>query len=203
MAVPLGVLAAIYLTEYGGRRRLPGFIRFFADVMTGVPSIVMGLFVYTIWVLKHGLTGFSGSLALGALMLPIIIRSTEEILKLVPDDLRRASDALGARRWRTTMTVVVPSALPGIVSGVMLAIARAAGETAPLLFTIGAARKANFNAFEGPNTALSVQIFRNANQPFPAAQDRAWGAAFTLIMIVFIFTIIARVVSSRFATKTQ
>ena len=203
MAVPLGVLAAIYLTEYGGRRRLPGFIRFFADVMTGVPSIVMGLFIYTIWVLKHGLTGFAGSLALGALMLPIIIRSTEEMLKLVPDDLRRASDALGARRWRTTMTVVVPSALPGIVSGVMLAIARAAGETAPLLFTIGAARKANFNAFEGPNTALSVQIFRNANQPFPAAQDRAWGAAFTLIMIVFIFTIIARVVSSRFATKTQ
>jgi phosphate transport system permease protein len=203
MAVPLGVFAAIYLTEYGGRRRLPGFIRFFADVMTGVPSIVMGLFIYTIWVLKHGLTGFSGSLALGALMLPIIIRSTEEILKLVPDDLRRASDALGARRWRTTVTVVLPSALPGIVSGVMLAIARAAGETAPLLFTIGAARKANFNAFEGPNTALSVQIFRNANQPFQAAQDRAWGAAFTLIMIVFICTIIARVVSSRFATKTQ
>jgi phosphate transport system permease protein len=201
MAVPLGVLAAVYLQEYGGKRRLPGVIRFMADVMTGVPSIVMGLFIYTIWVLRHGLTGFSGALALGALMLPIVIRSTEEMLRLVPDDLRRASDALGARRWRTTMTVVIPAALPGIVSGVMLAVARAAGETAPLLFTIGASRKANWNAFEGVNTALPMQIYSNAKQPFPAAVDRAWGAAFTLIVIVFVCTVIARVVSSRFATR--
>ena len=199
IAVPLGVLAAIYLNEYGARRRLPTVIRFFADVMTGVPSIVMGLFIYTIWVLDHGLTGFSGSLALGALMLPIIIRSSEEMLRLVPDDLRRASDALGARRWRTTSTVVIPAALPGIVSGVMLAIARAAGETAPLLFTIGAARKANWDAFHGPNTALSVQIFGNARQPFPAAVERAWGAALTLVVIVFVCTVVARVVSSRFS----
>jgi phosphate transport system permease protein len=203
MAVPLGILAAIYLQEYGGSKRLPGVIRFMADVMTGVPSIVMGLFIYTIWVLKHGLTGFAGALALGALMLPIIIRSTEEMLRLVPADLRRASDALGARRWRTTLTVVLPAALPGIVSGVMLAIARAAGETAPLLFTIGASRKANWNAFKGVNTALPLQIFRNANQPFDAAVDRAWGAAFTLIVIVFVCTVIARVVSTRFASRTQ
>jgi phosphate transport system permease protein len=200
MAVPLGVLAAIYLNEYGGRARLPSVIRFMADVMTGVPSIVMGLFIYTIWVLDHGLTGFGGSLALGALMLPIVIRSTEEMLRLVPDDLRRASDALGARRWRTTLTVVLPAALPGIVSGVMLAIARAAGETAPLLFTIGASRRANWNVFEGVNTALPLQIYNNAKQPFPAAVDRAWGAALTLIVIVFVCTVIARVVSSRFTT---
>jgi phosphate transport system permease protein len=199
IAVPLGVLAAVYLNEYGARARLPALIRFMADVMTGVPSIVMGLFIYTIWVLDHGLTGFSGALALGALMLPIVIRSTEEMLRLVPDDLRRASDALGARRWRTTLTVVLPAALPGIVSGVMLAIARAAGETAPLLFTIGAARKANWDAFSGPNTALSVQIFGNARQPFPAAVDRAWGAALTLVVIVFVCTVVARIVSSRFA----
>ena len=203
MAVPLGVLAAIYLQEYGGSRRLPGVIRFMADVMTGVPSIVMGLFIYTIWVLQHGLSGFAGSLALGALMLPIIIRSTEEMLRLVPDDLRRASDALGARRWRTTVTVVIPAALPGIVSGVMLAVARAAGETAPLLFTIGASRKANWNAFEGVNTALPLQIYNNAKQPFDAAVDRAWGAAFTLIVIVFVCTVVARIVSSRFATRVQ
>ena len=203
MAVPLGVLAAVYLQEYGGKARLPALIRFMADVMTGVPSIVMGLFIYTIWVLRHGLSGFAGALALGALMLPIVIRSTEEMLRLVPDDLRRASDALGARRWRTTVTVVIPAALPGIVSGVMLAIARAAGETAPLLFTIGASRRANWNAFKGVNTALPLQIYNNAKQPFPAAVDRAWGAAFTLIVIVFVCTVIARIVSSRFATKVQ
>jgi phosphate transport system permease protein len=203
MAVPLGVLAAVYLQEYGGKNRLPALIRFMADVMTGVPSIVMGLFIYTIWVLRHGLSGFAGALALGALMLPIVIRSTEEMLRLVPDDLRRASDALGARRWRTTVTVVIPAALPGIVSGVMLAIARAAGETAPLLFTIGASRRANWNAFKGVNTALPLQIYNNAKQPFPAAIDRAWGAAFTLIVIVFVCTVIARIVSSRFATKLQ
>jgi phosphate transport system permease protein len=135
-------------------------------------------------------------------MLPIVIRATEEMLRLVPDDLRRASDALGARRSRTVVRVVIPAALPGIVSGAMLAVARAAGETAPLLFTIGASRKLNLNPFEGPNTALSVQIWNNAQTPFPAAHDRAWGAALTLIVIVFAFTVIARIVAARFATRT-
>jgi phosphate transport system permease protein len=203
MAVPLGVAAAIYLNEYGGASRLSRLIRFMADVMTGVPSIVMGLFVYAIWVLKHGLTGFSGALALGALMLPIVIRSSEEMLKLVPNDLRHASDAMGARRWHTVLRVTLPTALPGIVSGVMLAVARAAGETAPLLFTIGDSRKMNVNAFKGPNTALSVQIFRNAQTPFDVANQRAWGAALTLVLIVFLFTVIARVVSARFSTLSR
>jgi phosphate transport system permease protein len=200
MAVPLGVGAAIYLNEYGATGRLSRLIRFMADVMTGVPSIVMGLFVYAIWVLRFGITGFAGALALGALMLPIVIRSSEEMLKLVPNDLRHASDALGARRWHTVLRVTLPAALPGIVSGVMLAIARAAGETAPLLFTIGAARKTNTNVFEGANTALSVQIFSNAQKPFPVAVDRAWGAALTLVAIVFVFTVLARIVSARFST---
>jgi phosphate transport system permease protein len=201
MAVPLGILGAIYLHEYGGPGRLAAVVRTMADVMTGVPSIVMGLFVYSTWTLAFGLNGFGGSLALACLMLPIVIRSTEEMLKLVPDELRQASYALGNRKWRTIVTVVLPSAFGGIVSGVMLAIARAAGETAPLIFTIGAARKLNLDLFDGPMAALSVQIFKNASSSFPAATERAWGAALTLIAIVFILTILARVVSARVARK--
>jgi len=203
MAVPLGVLGAVYLHEYGGKGRLARLIRFMSDVMTGVPSIVMGLFIYTIWTLRFGLSGFAGSLALGCLMLPIVIRSTEEMLRLVPDDLRMASYALGNRKWRTIITVVLPAALGGIVSGVMLAVARAAGETAPLLFLIGASRTVNWDAFTGPNSALSLQIFTNATTPFAAAQNRAWGAALTLVGLVFILTIIARVVAARFSLKHQ
>jgi phosphate transport system permease protein len=204
IAIPLGVLAAIYLNEYGRRNALAGVIRFMADVMSGVPSIVMGLFVATVWVssgLHRGYSGLAGSLALAALMLPIVIRSSEEMLKLVPNDLRQASDALGARRWRTIVSVVLPAAVPGIVSGAMLAVARAAGETAPLLFTIGVISKVNANAFSGTNTSLSQEIWTNAQTPFPAAHDRAWGAALTLIVLVFVCTVIARVVSNRFAIK--
>jgi len=201
MAIPLGVLGAIYLNEYGKTGRLPAVVRFFADVMTGVPSIVMGLFVSAIWVVRFGVsgvTGFAGALALGCLMLPIVIRSTEEMLKLVPDDLRHGSLALGAGKARTIITVVLPTAFPGILSGVLLAIARAAGETAPLLFTIGAATTVNWNPFKGPNTALSAQIFANASQPFPGAQGRAWGAALTLIAMSFVLMLIARIVAAQF-----
>jgi phosphate transport system permease protein len=201
MAIPLGVLGAVYLHEYGKKGRLASVLRFLADVMTGVPSIIMGLFIFSIWVVRfgvNGVNGFAGALALGCLMLPIIIRSTEEMLKLVPDQQREASVALGASRARTTLTVVLPAASPGILSGVLLAIARAAGETAPLLFTIGAATSANWNPFSGPNTALSTQIFSNASQPFPAAQERAWGAALTLIGLTFILLLVSRLVASRF-----
>jgi len=206
MAIPLGILAAIYLNEYGRQNRIAKVIRFMADVMTGVPSIVMGLFIATVWVsagMHFGYSGFAGSLALGALMLPIVIRSCEEMLKLVPDDLRQASDALGARRWRTVMSVALPAALPGIVSGAMLAIARAAGETAPLLLTIGTTNVVNSNPFKGTNTTLSQTIWFNAQTPFDAAIDRAWGAALTLIVIVFVFTVLARIVASRFATVNR
>ena len=205
MAVPLGVLAAIYLNEYGGQGPTARVIRFMADVMTGVPSIVMGLFVALIWVsagVHAGFSTFAGALALACLMLPIVIRTSEEMLKLVPDDLRRASDAVGARRSQTVTRVVLPAALPGIVSGAMLAVARAAGETAPLLFTIGISRAFN-PSLGGQNTALPKEIWNNAQQPFPASQDRAWGAALTLITIVFVLTVIARIVSARFATKTN
>ncbi|MEA2685148.1 MAG: phosphate transport system permease protein [Actinomycetota bacterium] len=201
MAVPLGILAAVYITEYGQGSRLAGMIRFLADVMAGVPSIVMGLFIYTIWVLRFGQSGFAGALALAALMLPIVIRSTESMLRLVPNTLREGSAALGASKSRMITTVVLPAALPGITSGSLLAVARAAGETAPLLFTIGAARHVNLHPFEGSNAALSTQIFVNAQQPFIGAQQRAWGAALTLIVIVLVLTIIARVISRRFTLR--
>jgi len=205
LAVPLGVLAAIYLNEYGRQGPTARVIRFMADVMTGVPSIVMGLFVALIWVsagVHAGFSTFAGALALACLMLPIVIRTSEEMLKLVPDDLRRASDAVGARRSQTVTRVVLPAALPGIVSGAMLAVARAAGETAPLLFTIGISRVFN-PSLGAQNTALPMEIWNNAQQPFAASQDRAWGAALTLITIVFILTVIARIVSAKFSTKTN
>ncbi|MCB0977305.1 MAG: phosphate ABC transporter permease PstA [Acidimicrobiales bacterium] len=201
MAIPLGVLGAIYLNEYGKQNRLARTIRFMADVMTGVPSVVMGVFVYVVWVLRfREQTGFAGSLALACLMLPIVIRTTEEMLRLVPDELRLASLALGARRWRTTLTVVLPAALPGITSGAMLAVARAAGETAPILLVTGLTFDTNWSLFEGNNTTLAAQIFRNASQPYEGAQLRAYGAAFTLILLVFACTIVARIISARFST---
>ena len=201
MSVPLGVLAAVYLNEYGVGRRLADVIRFLSDVMAGVPSIVMGLFIYTVWVLRYGQTGFAGALALACLMLPIVIRSAETALRLVPDELREASAALGARTSRTILTVVIPAALPGVVSGALLAVARAAGETAPLLFTIGTVNAANRSLFDGTNTALSAQIFGNASQPFDAAIDRAWGAALTLILLVFVLTAVARMIARRFTVR--
>ena len=201
MAVPLGVLAAVYLNEYGGKGRLAATIRFLSDVMAGVPSIVMGLFIYTVWVLRYGQTGIAGALALACLMLPIVIRSAETALGLVPNELREASAALGSRPSRTILTVVIPAALPGVVSGALLAVARAAGETAPLLFTIGTVTESNTSLFEGTNTALSAQIFGNARQPFEAAIDRAWGAALTLIVLVFLLTFIARLVARRFTVR--
>jgi phosphate transport system permease protein len=205
LAVPLGVLAAIYLNEYGGQRPTARFIRFMADVMTGVPSIVMGLFVAMIWVsagLHRGYSTLAGALALGCLMLPIVIRSSEEMLRLVPTELRQASDALGARRWVTVTRVVLPAAIAGIVSGAMLAVARAAGETAPLLFTIGVSRKFS-PQLNAQNTALPIQIWNNAQEPVRAAQDRAWGAALTLIVLVFVLTVIARIVAARFSTQER
>lgn len=201
MAVPVGILGAIYLNEYSAGSRLGSLIRFMSTVMTGVPSVVMGLFVYITYTLRFKQNAFGGSLALAFLMLPIIIRSTEEMLKLVPASLREASAALGARKSRTILGVVLPAALPGVVSGSLLAIARAAGETAPILFVVGAATSTNTSLFNGVNTALSAQIFANAQQPFEGAQGRAWGAALTLLALAFGVTLIARIVTARFALK--
>ncbi|HZP30338.1 MAG TPA: phosphate ABC transporter permease PstA [Acidimicrobiia bacterium] len=204
MSVPLGILGGIYLNEYGGTRTLARVVRFMAEVMTGVPSVVMGLFIYTVWVLHFKeQTGFAGALALGALMLPIVIRTTDEILRLVPNELREGSFALGSRKVRTIRTVVLPHAMPGIVSGSLLAVARAAGETAPLLFTIGITSKPNWNPFSGTNTTLSAQIFRNAASPFPAALERGYGAALALVLLVFLFTALARVVTAIYSRRAS
>jgi phosphate transport system permease protein len=203
IAIPLGVLGAIYISEYGGKGWLAKLIAFMADVMTGVPSIVMGLFIFTIWVLHFGYSGLAGSFALACLMLPIVIRSTYEMLLLVPNELREASYALGATKSRVTVTVVLPAAIGGIVSGALLAVARAAGETAPLYFVILSVESTNPNLFSGANTALSTQIFVNAQSPYVGAEARAWGAALTLIVISFLLMIIARVVTARFTRYTR
>ncbi len=207
MAVPLGVLGGIYLNEYGSKGIVARVVRFLADVMTGVPSIVMGLFIYTIWVLprkQEGLSGFAGALALGCLMLPIVIRTTEEILRVVPDELREGSYALGSRKAQTIRKIVMPNAAPGVISGALLGVARVAGETAPLLFTIGIVSSPNWNVFEGANTALPQQIYINAGTfgGFDAAQDRAWGAALALILIVFLFTLVARLITAVYARRS-
>jgi phosphate transport system permease protein len=200
IAVPLGIAGAVYLNEYGKSGRFATSVRFLTNVMSGVPSIIMGLFIYVLWVVPRGtdgLTGFSGALALACLMLPIVVRASEEMLRLVPQNLRDASLALGGSQSRTSLRVVLPAAASGIISGALLAVARAAGETAPLLFTIGALKQTNWNPFEGTNTSLSMQIYANAKESFPAAQERAWGAALTLIALAFMFTIVARIFSAR------
>ena len=200
LAVPVGVLGAVYLHEYGGRGRLARLVRFMVTVMTGVPSIVMGLFVYLLWTIRFGFSALGGALALACLMLPVVIGASEQMLRLVPGHLREASYALGATKSRTILTVVLPAALPGIVSGCLRAVARAAGETAPLLFAVGAAKAFNWSVLHDASTALSMQIFGNA-MDVPAAQDRAWGAALTLVLLTFLLTLTARLVTGRFARR--
>lgn len=200
LAVPLGILGAVYLAEYGKQRPLARLIRTMADIMTGVPSIMMGLFIYVGFVLvTHNLNAFSAALALACLMLPLIIRTAEEMLNLVPDDLRQAGLALGLRKWKTITSIVLPTAISGITSGALLAIARAAGETAPIYLVIGLIYRPNWSLF-GPNTSLPAQIFKNAQEPFLPANERAWGAALTLVVIVFIFTVVGRFLANRFST---
>jgi len=201
IAVPLGILGAVYLHEYGLNNKFSRLVRFMSTVMTGVPSIVMGLFVYVIWTLTFGYSAFGGSLALACLMLPVVIGATEQMLKLVPSHLREAALALGTTKSRTILTVVLPAAMSGIISGALLAVARAAGETAPLLFAVGAATEYNPNLFEEANTALSIQIFGNATSAFVPAQDRAWGAALTLVLVTFLVTLAARIFTARVASR--
>jgi phosphate transport system permease protein len=195
-AVPLAILTAVYLVEYG-RGWLAKGVTFFVDVMTGVPSIVAGLFIYTIWILALGFqrSGLAATFALAILMIPVVVRSTEEMLKLVPNELREASLALGVPRWRTILKVVIPTALPGIVTGVMLGIARVMGETAPLLLLTGFTSSINTDPFHGPQAALPLIIFDQAARPSAAAVDRAWGTALVLIVMVMLLNLIGRVVA--------
>lgn len=198
IAVPLGVLAAVFLTEYPDSR-LSRPVRFFTDVMTGVPSIFVGLFVYAALVREAGL-GFGtlpGGVAISILMLPIVVRSAEEILKLVPADLRSASTAMGARRWQTTLFVVIPAAASGLITGVMLAVARGAGETAPLILTAFGTPYLVTALTGQPQTALPLLIFEGARLPFPQAQARAWAGALELVALVLVLTLLARWIGTR------
>lgn len=197
VSVPLGILGAVYLVEYGKKNWLAKLIRFFSDVMTGVPSIFVGLFVYTALVISFGFGALMGAAALAIIMMPIVLRSTEEMLKLVPPELKDASYALGAAKWQTVIKVILPSAAPGITTGVMLAIARAAGETAPLLLTALGSIQLTAKLWGEPIQALPLAIFDGARNPFQAGQARAWAGALELLVIVLVFTIVARVVASR------
>jgi phosphate transport system permease protein len=200
IAIPIGIGVALYLTEYGRDSRFADVVRYFVDVMTGVPSIVFGLFIYIVLVISHaggsGFAAWKGSLALGLLMLPIVVRSAEVVLLLVPDSLREAALALGAPRWRVMWKVVLPTATPGLVTGSLLAVARAMGETAPLLFTVSAAFALSGNLNSQLNT-LPLQIFTDITSPRNAIVARAWGAALTLVALILILNIVARLFSRR------
>lgn len=207
VSVPVGLLTAVYLVEYGGRSRLSRTVTFTVDVMTGLPSIVAGLFAYALFVLFFGpgvRMGFGGAIALSLLMVPIVVRSTEEMLRLVPAELREASYALGVPKWRTVLRVVVPTALPGVITGVTLAVARVVGETAPLLIIAGSTDSVNTNLFGGRMMTLPVYIYYSFTQPgVPATygQQRAWGAALVLIAIVMALNLLARLIGRLVAAR--
>jgi phosphate transport system permease protein len=200
IAVPIAVFTAIYLVEYG-RGRLARVISFMVDILTGIPSIVAALFVYAVWITTLGQEreGFGVALALTLLMIPVVVRSTEEMLKLVPNELREASYALGVPKWKTIASVVIPTALSGIITGVLLGLARIMGETAPLIILAPYSDTINYNLFNGPQAALPTLIFVNFGQPLDPALNRLWGSALTLILIVLLLTVAARVIA-RFST---
>ncbi|MEU0335777.1 phosphate ABC transporter permease PstA [Streptomyces sp. NPDC006193] len=194
LGAPIGVLTAIYLVEYG-RGRLAQAVTFFVDVMTGIPSIVAGLFILSLMlILEAQPFGFAGSLALAILMMPVVVRSTEEMLKLVPNELREASLALGVPKWRTILKVVLPTSIGGITTGIMLAVARIAGETAPVLLLVFGNPFINNNPFEGAQASLPLYIYQQYAQSAGAnaAYDRAWAASLTLIAFVMILNLVAR-----------
>ena len=198
ISIPLGVGVALWLVEYGRGTVYANVVRFFVDVLTGVPSIIFGLFIYIVLIVGTGSSyaGYKGALALSLLMLPIVIRSAEVILLLIPDSLRESALALGAPRWKVIFSVVLPTALPGMLTGMLLAVARAAGETAPLLFTAAATNSTTFN-LGGFMNSLPVQIYNDVTSPTPSVVNRAWGAALTLVALIFLLNLVARLVSRR------
>jgi phosphate transport system permease protein len=198
ISIPIGVGVAVWLVEFGRTGWFAQTVRFFVDVLTGVPSIVFGLFVYIVLIVGTGSSyaGYKGSVALSLLMLPIVIRSAEVVLLLVPASLRESALALGAPRWRVISGVVLPTALPGLITGVLLSVARAAGETAPLLFTAAYTQKTSFD-LGGFMNSLPVQIYKDVTSPTTAVVNRAWGAALTLVVMVLLLNLIARLVARR------
>jgi phosphate transport system permease protein len=202
ISVPIGILTAIFLVEYGARSRIARVITFLVDVMTGIPSIVAGLFALALLVLLFGpafRAGIGGSIALSLLMIPTVVRSSEEMFRLVPDDLREASYALGVPKWRTILRVVLPTSIAGVVTGVVLAISRVIGETAPLLVVAGATDGVNANLFDGRMTTLPVFIYSQYASSTPVGYERAWGGALVLIVLVMVLNLAARIIGRIFA----
>ena len=204
IAVPLGFMTAVYLAEYRSGR-LARFTTFMVDVLAGLPSIVAALFIFSLWIATIGFeqSAFAVSLALVLLMLPVVVRSTEEMLRLVPQDLREASYALGIPKWKTIMRIVVPIAMPGIITGVLLAIARVMGETAPVLVLVGYSRSINFNIFNGNMASLPLLIYSELNNPEHAGFLRVWGAALTLIIVVALVYLLAAVANRVIALRRR
>jgi phosphate transport system permease protein len=204
IAVPIGVLAAIYLVEFG-KGKLAYWISFFVDVMTGVPSIVAGLFIYTALIITGVLeqSGLAAALALTILMLPVIIRATEEMLRIVPNELREGALALGVPKWKVILRVVIPTAISGIITGVMLAVARVAGETAPLLLTTFLAQDTNWNPVSGSQASLPTFIWDQISRGTNASVDRAWGGALALILLVLVLYAGARLIAKFFSPKVN
>jgi phosphate transport system permease protein len=195
-AVPLGILGAVYLTEYGSGV-LPRLIRFFTDVMTGVPSVFVGLFVYAALVRTYRFGTLMGAIGLAIMMLPIVVRSSEEMLRLVPPDQRAASLGLGARKWQTITRIVLPSAAPGLTTGAMLAVARAAGETAVLMLTALGSLQLVTALTGTAQSSITLLIYSGAKQPFDAGKERAWAGALLLLAMVFLLTLLARLITAR------
>lgn len=206
ISIPIGVFVGIYLVEYGGGTRLGRLTTFMVDILTGVPSIVAALFIYALWVATLGFdrSGFAVSLSLVLLMIPVIVRSTEEMLRVVPMDLREASYALGVPKWKTISAIVIPTALSGIVTGIMLALARVMGETAPLLILVGYAQAMNFDMFSGFQGSLPGMMYDQVSAGAganPVPTDRLWGAAVTLILLIALLNVGARFIAKFFAPK--
>ncbi|AQA02413.1 phosphate ABC transporter, permease protein PstA [Mycobacterium sp. MS1601] len=206
ISIPIGVFVGIYLVEYGGGTRLGKLTTFMVDILTGVPSIVAALFIYALWVATLGFqrSGLAVSLALVLLMIPVIVRSTEEMLRIVPMDLREASYALGVPKWKTISAIVIPTALSGIVTGILLSLARVMGETAPLLILVGYAQAINFDMFGGFMGSLPGMMFDQTSAGAganPVPTDRLWGAAFTLIVVIAVLNVGARFIAKFFAPK--
>ena len=204
ITIPIGIFVAIYLVEYAGESRLGKLTTFMVDILSGVPSIVASLFIYSLWVVMFGMnrSGFAVSLALVLLMLPIVVRNTEEMLRVVPHDLREASYALGVPKWKTIAKIVLPTALSGIVTGIMLAVARVMGESAPMLILVATSRIINYNPFGMSQSSLPLfmlDMYKAGNTG--VAFDKMWGAALTLVLIIAVINIAARIVSAKFSVK--